>query len=503
MARRGVLNLVGVACSGIFSFVLLLTFTRTLSTSTYGALATVIALFTIVSNVGELGADTGFLREIPRLRVTARRRDIRIALVVGLGPILLVGVLSAVTAFAFAPLIVEALIGSQPDREVAQGLLRAVAPFFLVGSAVTAVLSATRGFDNIRLFVAVQHVAIPVLRPLLVLLVAGFGLATWLIAVAWALPLALGCAVGLVVLVRLARRAEERGRNDAPPRGVGIVAREFWSFSAARGVAAGLAVVGANWSLLALGALEGAEEAGLYSVVLRLVLLGQFAFAAVRVAIGPQIAGLLAQGRTADAEAVYQTATWWLMALSWPGYLLLGLFAPTALSVFGADFTAGAVALAVLCLIALVDMGTGNITLVLLMSGHSRLNLLNALAALTVNVALSLVLIPHLGILGAALAHGTGVLAENVAAAVEVRLLVGIAAFGSGYVAVAVAALVGFLGVAGGVRLLFGSSLVTFGLAASLGGAIFLALLWRWRDRLRLPLLRAALRGPRTTPTAM
>jgi O-antigen/teichoic acid export membrane protein len=125
MARRGVLNLVGVACSGIFSFVLLLTFTRTLSTSTYGALATVIALFTIVSNVGELGADTGFLREIPRLRVTARRRDIRIALVVGLGPILLVGVLSAVTAFAFAPLIVEALIGSQPDREVAQGLLRA------------------------------------------------------------------------------------------------------------------------------------------------------------------------------------------------------------------------------------------------------------------------------------------------------------------------------------------------------------------------------------------
>ncbi len=64
----------------------------------------------------------------------------------------------------------------------------------------------------------------------------------------------------------------------------------------------------------------------------------------------------------------------------------------------------------------LVNLGTGNVTVVLLMGGKSSWGAINTGAALIVNIGLNLLLIPHLGILGAAIAWGASIVVDNVAA---------------------------------------------------------------------------------------
>jgi len=88
----------------------------------------------------------------------------------------------------------------------------------------------------------------------------------------------------------------------------------------------------------------------------------------------------------------------------------------------GADsmghFSTRSTALVIVSLAMLINMGTGNVTLILLMVGRSSLNLLNTGAALTVNVLLNVVLVPQMGVTGAALAWAAAIILENLLARV-------------------------------------------------------------------------------------
>ena len=117
----------------------------------------------------------------------------------------------------------------------------------------------------------------------------------------------------------------------------------------------------------------------------------------------------------------------------------------------------------------LINLGTGNVTVVLLMGGKSSWSAINAGAALVVNVGLNLLLLPHLGILGAAIAWGASIVVDNVTAMIELRWVLGLAPFGPGYWLVA-AVTVGCFGVTGiAVRAVLGETLPALAVALAIG----------------------------------
>ena len=75
--------------------------------------------------------------------------------------------------------------------------------------------------------------------------------------------------------------------------------------------------------------------------------------------------------------------------------LVFAVFGPLLLGVFGRGFDQGSTALAILSVAMLVNLGTGNVTVVLLMGGKSSWNLVNTAIALALNIGLNLVLIPR------------------------------------------------------------------------------------------------------------
>src|SRR5437870_1893487 len=77
LARGGAFALGGVVVSAALQFGLVLVVTHGLPRAGAGAFLEAVALFMILSNWCELGADTGMVRLIPRFRVQEREGDIR------------------------------------------------------------------------------------------------------------------------------------------------------------------------------------------------------------------------------------------------------------------------------------------------------------------------------------------------------------------------------------------------------------------------------------------
>ena len=86
VARGGSLNFIGAVANGLFQFALVVVVTRALTRNESGAFFEAIALFLILSNTAECGADTGLTRMIPSYRVSGRIGDVRRSLSVGLLP---------------------------------------------------------------------------------------------------------------------------------------------------------------------------------------------------------------------------------------------------------------------------------------------------------------------------------------------------------------------------------------------------------------------------------
>jgi O-antigen/teichoic acid export membrane protein len=254
--------------------------------------------------------------------------------------------------------------------------------------------------------------------------------------------------------------------------------------------------------ILLVGAMVSRYAAGVYAAVSKLAIVGTFVLEGNRLAIGPQLSAFLARREHDRAADLYQSATRWLMLASWPLYLVFAVFPAVILGIFGSRYTAGAAALAVLSLAMLVNLGTGNVTVVLLMGGKSSWSAINAGAALIVNIGLNLVLLPRIGILGAAIAWGASIVVDNVTAMVEVRWVLGLAPFGPGYALVA-ATTVGCFGLTGiAARILLGETLPALATALAVGLVAFGAALYLARVPLQLTGLSAVLRR-RAVPAPM
>jgi O-antigen/teichoic acid export membrane protein len=488
VARGGTLNLVGAIANGVLGFALVVVLARGLSDEQFGAFFVSVALFQILSNTAELGADTGFVRIIARHRALGRVVDTRRTIGVGLWPVLAVSAAFGALMFAFAPQLSDVFAEQAPPRLLVP-FLRVLGPLLPASAAFTVVLAATRGFGTMRPTVLIDKLLRAGLQVAIELPVVLLGLGGTAVALAWGGPYAVGLALAVVWLLSLLRRAE-RAEAPSAPRPLGAIASQFWRFTAPRSLA-GFFQVGMLWlDTLLIGALQSAVDAGRYGAATRFITVGAFANLAVIQVLGPKLSELLARGDRGDAQHVYQVATSWLMTLIWPYYLMLAVFSPAFLGVLGKSDAETQAVLLILTLTMLVATGVGPVDVVLLMGGRSSYNLANTVVALAANVVLNLVLIPRLGIVGAAIAWSVSILVNNLAPLAQVWLLMRVHPFGPGSPIAAGAALALFG--AGGLaaRAAFGASLATAALFGAIAAVAYAAVVWRFRSTLELESFR-------------
>jgi polysaccharide biosynthesis protein PslJ len=579
VARASLVNLVAMVLGAAMSFGLVVLASRWLQPHGAGVFFELIALYTILSNTFELGADTGLTRWIARARAIGGLADVRRIVVIAIIPVALIGTAASVALWLVAPQVSRLLLHGVP---VAVGAtdIRFIAPLVPLGALSAVIVDGARGFGRMWPYLVIEGVGKPSVRLVAVTAVLAAGLDIHVAIIVWGLPVIVGLMAACVIFIGVLRKespASVRRRIDgavgrlrglvpeptlpsgasgaqadafpalpdldatiefpvvfnpiAPPAFTageasddaqsgrpgawGLLsprtrrlAAEFWGFTGPRAFQATFQVTVLYLDVLIVGALASTYQAGIYSAVSKLAILGTFALEGNRLAIGPQLSAMLGRREYGRAAELYQTATRSLVLATFPLYVVLAIFPATILGIFGSRYTAGASALTVLSLAMLINLGTGNVTVVLLMGGKSSWSAINAGAALIANVGLNLLLVPHLGILGAAIAWSASIAIDNITAMIQIRWVMGLAPFGSGYWLTTGTTLYCFGTTGIAARLILGQTLPALIVAVLAGLVSYALMLYLARDRMQLAELVAALRpgsaephaGPRQPP---
>lgn len=504
LASGWLLSLLGVVASAAFGFAFVIVVTRGLGAHDAGVFFATNALFIILMTAAQFGAPSGVVRTLSRLHALGRIAEIRATMRLAVSPPVLGSLALAVLVFIFAPQISQILLAG-PDAGAGVPYLRAFAPFLPFMVAYEVVVSATRGLGSMLPYVGISNLGIAPARPVLGLIVISVGAGGAALAVAWALPQAIGLIAAIAALLALIRKAERGHRPDAEQGAVQddkrrSLASEFWRFTAPLGIAVVLQTTLLWLDTILLAAIASPSQAAIYKTAGSVILQGTFAQSAIVLVIGPLLSGLLARSERARAQSIYQTATWWIAALAWPIYLTVAVFAPLVMSLFGAEFVQGTDTLRILALTMLVAMAAGPATAALVMSGRSSWNLINMTVGLGLNLVLNLLLIPPFGMTGSAAAWSVSIIIGNVAPGVQLWHWLRLYALGSGFWVVGAAAIVcyGALGLV--FWQAFGRSIGGMIAFVAIASVLYTAILWRFRGMLRLSFLRDSMRVPRLRP---
>jgi O-antigen/teichoic acid export membrane protein len=278
---------------------------------------------------------------------------------------------------------------------------------------VVATLSATQGFRTQRPFAFVGNMLEPILRLVLTVMVllAGFGLEATLIVLQVASVVA---AVAAFVWLRKLLATHPRVTPRYEVRVVMRFASVSWLSSVAQ--------QGLVWSdIIILGLFLPASDVGVYQVATRIVLIGGIASQALNASLAPRAADLFRRGRLDTLSRLYVASSEWLVRLTLPLLVFLFVCTEPVLRLFGPEFVAGVAVTRILIVGTLIDAATTQGGIVLNMSGRNAMNMFDTVGALVINVGLNIVLIPELGISGAAIAWATSLLVIGVLRAIQVH----------------------------------------------------------------------------------
>ena len=498
VARRGTLNLVGACVSGLLNFALVVIVTRTLHTVGAGLFFEATSVFVLAGAAASFGSDTALVRFISQDRAKGITEHIRRHIMVAVVPSAFFALIIGALLFWLAPELAsyfEITPGLKHNPEFVL-MIRVLAVFLPVYVTYLNGLAATVGFGSMVPTNVVDRLMTSALQPIAVFIAADLALGGGGIVAAWAAPILLGLIPIYLWLRRLGKKAGVRldpggSRHTVP----GTPGKDFWFFAAPRGVASIFQIGQDRIGILLVGALSTAAAAGVFAAAARWLIAGNVFADALNLGIQPTMAEHLARRDYASAGRLYQVTTGWMMLVSGPIYLSMAIFPAVLLRPFGNGFDSGAPALTVLAIGTFAAAATGSVTVILLMGGKSSWNLFNTSVALGADVVIGVLLIPHLGLIGAAISTDVALLIANVLPVIQVHGLYGMHPFGRGFWVALTASLGCFALIGVPIRLLIGQSLPAALTYAFLSCSAYALVIWLKRDALQLTRLSGMVSG--------
>jgi len=169
-----------------------------------------------------------------------------------------------------------------------------------------------------------------------------------------------------------------------------------------------------------LGIWVDAENVGLYSAAARISNLMILLLTAINTVAGPKFSELHTQGRMPQLSHLARSCALVSTILVLPVYVLFVAFPGTIMGLFGPGFEASSVLLVILATGQLVNVATGSVGVMLIMTGHEHSMRSATVAAGVLNIVLNAMLIPFWGTVGAATATAISVTTLNIACLVLV-----------------------------------------------------------------------------------
>ncbi|WP_254522230.1 oligosaccharide flippase family protein [Natrinema caseinilyticum] len=385
-----------------FGFLTQLVMARLLLPEAYGSVALALAVISVATMIAMLGLDEGVTRKVPEYEDdhSRTRGVVRAGLRLGA-----VSSLAVAAAIVLSAPTIGARIFGDPSLTVLLRIGALSIPFMVVGQIA---LKVTRGFRSARPYAYVYQVLRPAARLVFIGLFvgAGFG-AVGAVAGQMAALVVMGI-VGLAYTYRLLP-----SWRDVSPAGMD---RTVLAFSLPLMVTVGMDYLIAYTDTFVIGYLLTADDVGIYNISFQLRGGIVTAVVASGFLLPPVLTRLQVNEQMRELRVVYRVITKWVVFLTLPVFLAVFVFPQGILvTLFGGGYAEGGPALQVLGLGAIASAAMGSTSQSLIGLGKNRTVLYTTGLSAIVNVVLNVVLIPLLGILGAAIASTTAIVLKHTA----------------------------------------------------------------------------------------
>jgi len=406
-------GVVGRLGSKALSLVIEVLLTQFLGPSRYGRYVLGKSVARIAQRLAQLGLTQGAVR-YGSIHYEADDEDalagvLTASLVLSAGA----GVVAAAAVFALAGPLARSVFGD-PALAAPLRWFAAAIPFYVLLEVVAAYFRAFKRIDREQLLTSG-------LRPVANLaLVGGAFLLGYRLAGAVAgfvLTGALAAAVGLSLLLRV---------HNAPVgfragwAGARATARKLLVYSLPMMLVSMSFLVATRTDRLMLGALATSESVGVYNVAATVSLQFSVVISSLLAIFKPIIADVDENRDPERIPELYGVVAKWATYGTVALFVVVALYSARILSVFGPEFTAARDVLAVLPLMYVGGAVFGPCGALLAMTGRERIEVVNGVALVVLNLVGNYLLIPEYGALGAAVAV---VLAGTVVNVVQVSLV--------------------------------------------------------------------------------
>jgi O-antigen/teichoic acid export membrane protein len=390
--------------------------TNLLGAAAYGTFSYGFSWVNLLATFSCLGFEQLALKEVPSYRAAGRSDLIRGLFRFSMKRVLTVSVIASVLLFALS------WLSKQPGDEMLRKGLWLALPVL----PVTALINLRFAWLRSEHFNILSQVPDKVVRPAVFLVSVIFLYFIWREALTvWSVILLSAASIVLALLVGnyfVERYVVSAIKGETP-----AYENERWTKTALDLLLVnGVYFYLSQLQIIALGSLRGAKETGVFAVASRISDLEGYMLFAMNVVLAPIISKLYAEKKTEQLQQVITGSLRMGFLISLPVILACLIYPDFFLRFFGDEFTEGKWALVILTVSQAVNFGTGSVGYLLTMTGHQKtaLRLLFSCALLT--TVLAFILIPPLGINGAAIAAAINNILLNVLMAVAVFRKTGI-----------------------------------------------------------------------------
>jgi O-antigen/teichoic acid export membrane protein len=161
---------------------------------------------------------------------------------------------------------------------------------------------------------------------------------------------------------------------------------------------------------------------GQYGAAIRIAIFISMPLQSFNTMFSPTIAELYSKGENQKLSAMFKIVTKWALTFSLPIFWIAVLFAEPLLGISGSGFAPAWPLLIALAIGNLINVGTGSVGYMLLMTGHQKITFLNSLVAIVFNIVLGVILIPRYGAMGVAIATGVALSIVNLMRLLQVYI---------------------------------------------------------------------------------
>lgn len=407
IAKGAFITFIGTAIGMLLALVARLLVARYVTQDEYGAFSLALVILNFIALISLLGMDSSATRQIAFYRGKGDEPKLKGVVVSSLLLSFVFSAILSIVLFLFADSL---SIGVFHNSELSTPLkiICVAIPFFVLISILASIF---RGFDRAEPNIYFQNILRNALFPFFCILV--FLLNLYFVGVMWAFA----ASIILTFVAFIIYMVKKPFSSLKGYRAISLVpaTKELLLFSLPL---FGLSALGSViiWTdTLMLGFLRTVEDVGLYNAAAPMVAILIMVLSAINFLCVPLMTHLFAKNQIEEIKRSYAVLSKWTFAATLPIFLIFVLFPETTLGIlFGSKYMGAALALQILSAgyFVSVVMGPNGATMIAI--GETRFIMWSTMVAAIANVILNLVLIPPLGIVGAAIATAVARFASNL-----------------------------------------------------------------------------------------